>query len=135
MSISNSVRSVLDAGAINELGEACQRAKLGEILTLAIAALTPTESGVVVTANVAPLANQPVALLQVNATAAGTTGIKTLKVGLITGTGAIVPATGECVWDGDKKVLFNATDAVTAAAFTYSVAGSKASCLEAAFVK
>jgi hypothetical protein len=97
----------------------------GEAMSALIAGLAATEAGVVPAGNIlATLANQPDAMLQVNATAAGVVGIKKLLIGPITGAGAIVPKTGECVWNGGLLVAFPAADAVTAVSFTYSVAGT-----------
>lgn len=81
-----------------------------------------TEVAVTVTANVATLAAQPQDLVAVVATAATTTGMKKLLQGPITGPRAIVPATGQAVWDGGVKVLFATADVVTAASFLYTKA-------------
>jgi hypothetical protein len=41
----------------------------------------------------------------------------------------VVPAAGECVWDGGLHVLFAASDLAVTASFTYAVATDVASCL------
>jgi len=128
MSTSN-LQAVLDAGNANNLADAAAKLGLGTLLGYLVEKATATETGVVPAANVATLTNAPVAngLFQVNATAATTTGIKKLRQGPISGSGALVPASGECVWDGSKSVLFAAVDVVTAASFTYAVATDLAS--------
>jgi hypothetical protein len=57
------------------------------------------------------------------------TGVKKLRRGPISGPGALVPAAGECVWDGGKKVLFAAADLALTASFTYAVSTDLASSL------
>lgn len=96
------------------------KADQANLRTALIAAGGNTEQGITVTANVATLANQPRALLSIIATAAGVTGVKKLRIGVVTGPQALVPATGEAVWDGGVKVLFSSIDAVTAASFLYT---------------
>lgn len=104
------------------LADVLKDLRLGDLLALLIRMITATETGVTPASNVATLANVPTLMLQINATTATVTGVKTLLIGPITGAGAIVPATGFAVWSpGTKKVLFAAADAVTAASFTYSV--------------
>lgn len=118
-----SMRLDADKADPNRLPDIFRELGLGALLAKLIAALTVTESAITVTTNVATLANQPAPTIwQINATAGTTTGVKALKIGAITGPGAIVPKTGEAVWDGAKKVLFATVDAVTAASFTYPTA-------------
>ncbi len=77
-----------------------------------------TEKALSISSNKATLTNQPAAILNVNTT--GTTGgIKNLKIGPITGSAALTPATGEVVWDGNKTLLFAAADVITAADVVY----------------
>lgn len=91
--------------------------------TALLSAAGVTEAAVTVTANVATLANQPKALLAVvGTTETGTTHMKKLLRGPITGPGALVPTAGQAVWDGAKKVLFATADVVTVAAFLYTKA-------------
>jgi hypothetical protein len=125
----SSLQAVLDSGNLNDIADAAGKLGLGTLLGYLVAKATATESGVSPASNVATLANAPVAngLFQVNATAGTTTGIKKLRQGPITGPSALVPATGECVWDGAKSVLFAAVDAVSAASFTYAVSTDLAS--------
>lgn len=125
-----SLRTTLNSGNLNQLGDCCADIKMGELLTLAIASLTPTEAAVVPVAHVATLAATPSALFQVNVTAGGSTGIKKLLKGPITGEDAISPAPGECVWNGGVSVKFNAVDNATAVSFTYATATDKLSILE-----
>lgn len=82
-----------------------------------------TEQAVTVTSNVATLASTPSTLLIANATSAGSTGMKEILTGPITGQSAVIPKTGQCTWDGGVKVLFAVGDAVTAADFMYAKAG------------
>ncbi len=98
------------------------KADLAALRTAVISAGGVTEQAVTVTSSVATLANQPKALLSIIATTATVTGVKKLRIGPITGPQALVPATGEAVWDGGVKVLFSSIDAVTVANFRYSKA-------------
>lgn len=115
-----SLRTTLNNGDANRLPDALRSIGLGDLLNLLLPDMTFTETGVAVTTNVATLAAQPQNLYVVNATTATSTGVKTLLKGPISGAKAIVPAAGQCVWDGAKKVLFNAADAATVAKFLYS---------------
>lgn len=72
------------------------------------------QDGLVPSSNVVTLAIKPTAVLDVNATAGTTAGRKKLRVGPVTGSNALAPATGEVIWDGGVKLLFSAVDAVTA---------------------
>src|SRR5882672_4545333 len=115
-----SIRTDLNGSQPNSLSNDVRAVQLGEMLSYFANKATPTQTGVVPSANVATLAAIPVALFQVNATAGTVTGVKTLRKGVV---GTDVPATGECVWQvGTTKVAFAAADAVTAASFTYSLA-------------
>jgi hypothetical protein len=125
----STLRSDLNDSSPNQLADTRRRVQSGDLMTLLIKSLTATEAGVVPAAHVATLAATPTSLYQINATAGAVTGIKKLRRGPITGSGAILPATGEAVWDGGVKVLFNVADAVTAASFTYVTATDKASLL------
>lgn len=107
---------------LNTLSDAVGDLELGDLIVLLINDLTATETGVVPASDVATLAAQPTAMFQINATAGTVTGIKKLLKGPISGEDAVVPKTGEAVWDGGTQVLFNAADAVTAASFTYATA-------------
>lgn len=127
MSTLSTLRQDFNDSSPNNVADLRRRLQSGDLLTLLIKSLTATEAGVVPAANVATLAATPTSLFQVNATTATVTGIKKLRRGPITGSGAITPATGEAVWDGGTKVLFNVADAVTVASFTYVTAADKAS--------
>jgi hypothetical protein len=124
-----SIQAVLDSGNLNQLADAAGALGLGTLLGYITENLSYTETGIPVTSNVATLANAPVAngLFQCKATAGTTQGVNKLRQGPITGANAIVPATGECVWDGNVSVLFAAVDAVSAASFTYAVAADLSS--------
>jgi len=119
-----SLRDTLNLGDANRTPAVFSKLLLGDVLNLLITALAVTESAITVTANVATLANTPSTLLQINATAGTTTGVKKLLRGPVTGATAIVPLTGQAVWDGGVKVLFSTVDAVTAASFTYARAAN-----------
>ena len=127
----SSLQAVLDSGNLNDLADVAAKAGLGTMLAYACSKMGYTETGISVTTNVATLANAPTTngLFQVVATAGTTQGVKKLRKGPTTGASAIVPATGECVWDGAKSVLFAAVDAVSAASFTYAVSTDLAACL------
>lgn len=124
MGAEDTLRDTLNTSNPNRLADALNVLEFGELLNLLLSGLTATETGVSATSSVATLANQPSALVLINATTATTTGVKKLRKGPITGPNAIVPATGEAVWDGGKKVLFATVDAVTVAAFTYATAAN-----------
>ena len=116
----------------NNLPDLAASMGLGEVLSYLLSKATYTEPGIAVTSNVSTLANQPTSqgLFQcVVASVSGgsATGVKKLRQGPITGTNALVPAAGECVWDGAKSVLFCATDLALTASFTYAVSTDEAS--------
>lgn len=121
MSESN-LRGSLNSANLNRVGDALQASGAGDLLNALIIAMSATESGLVPSSNVVTLANVPSTLFDVNATAGTTTGHKQLLEGQITGPNAIVPATGQCVWDGGKKILFAAVDVVTAVSVKYAKA-------------
>lgn len=125
-----SIRDDLNVASNNILADDFRKSRLGELLTLLIDAAAYTQTAVVPAADVATLAAVPTGLFQVEATAAAVTGVKTLRIGRISGEDAIIPATGECVWQpGTATILFAAGDAVTAVSALYSTATNKASCL------
>jgi hypothetical protein len=124
-----SLRDTLNDNNLNQAEDALSAISLGELLTLLIKNSTATEAGLVPAADQITLAATPTALFQINATAGAVTGVKRLRKGPITGSGAIVPATGEAVWDGGTKVLFASVDAVTAASVLYAKSTDKASIL------
>ena len=112
-----STRGTLNAADPNRTDAALNSIRFGSVLNMLLAAAAYTETGVSPSSSVATLANQPESLLDVFATAGTTTGRKTVLKGPISGVGALVPTTGQCVWDGNKKVLFASADAVSAAKF------------------
>lgn len=126
------LRTELNNANPNRTDPAFASVNFGSTLNALIKALTFTETGVVPASNVGTLANAPEpvsgnsvggGLLRILATAeTGTVHEKLLKIGVITGTQAITPAPGECVWDGGKKILFNTADAVTAFSALYTQA-------------
>lgn len=126
-----SVKAALNSGNPNQLGDAVAAAQLGDVLSLAIKSMSATESGVTVTSYLtAPIANQPVALLQVvGITGGGTHTVKKLRKGPVSGAGALVPAAGEVIWDGGLHLLFAAADLAATADLTYTVSTDKASIL------
>jgi hypothetical protein len=131
---SSSLQAVLDSGNINQLGDAAEKLGLGTLLAYAASKMGFTETGIAVTSNVSTLANAPTSagLFQcVVASVSGgsATGAKKLRRGPVSGSGALVPAAGECIWDGGKKVLFAAADLALTASFTYAVATDLASAL------
>jgi hypothetical protein len=134
MSATSSLRETLNGGNPNEVFDAMVRMNLGDVLSYAISKMGYTETGITVTANVATLAAAPKALFQCVAVSATHAGVKKLRRGPITGPNALVPAAGECVWDGGTKVLFAAYDVVATASFVYAVAADIASATEAELV-
>ena len=137
MSATSSVREVLNGGNPNEIFDAAVRTRLGDMLSYACAKMAYTETGIAVTLNVATLAAQPTALFKcfvASVSGGSATGMKKLRKGLITGPHALVPAAGECVWDGGLHVLFAAADLAATASFTYAVATDTASITEADLV-
>ena len=119
------IRDELNQQDPNRSAAALSEAAVGEALNLLIRSATATETGVVPAADVATLAAQPKTLYDINATTAAVTGRKKLILAPITGAGSVLPKTGEAVFDGGTKVLFNVADAVTAAAFTYTTAAGE----------
>jgi hypothetical protein len=117
-----SLRDDLNTSLPGRFPDASKSVGMGDLLNALVTAMTPTETGVSPASNIATLANQPSTLFQVKATAGTTTGVKQLLKGPITGPKAITPATGQVVWDGGKKLLFAAADAVTAVSATYAQA-------------
>lgn len=118
-----SLRDDLNNAVPGRLPSALQSMGAGDAINALLKGLAFTETGVVPAANVGTLANQPSTLFRLLATAeTGATHEKALLRGPITGPKAIVPAVGQAVWDGAKKILFNSTDAVTAFSALYAQA-------------
>lgn len=129
-----SLRDDINNANPNFIADLLRRIGLGELITFLLNAATFTETGITVTANVTTMAAVPTALFRVNATTATVTGEKKLRVGPITGPNALVPATGEVIWDGATKLLFAGADVVTVAKFLYSKAADVSpSCLKQDF--
>lgn len=118
-----SLRDVLNTANPNNVIDALRDIGLGELVNAWINGMTSTETGITVTSNVATLAGQPsVRPFECEATAGTTLGKKQVLWGPTTGPNAIVPATGQCVWNGGTSILFASVDAVTTAKFTYAKA-------------
>ncbi len=117
-----SLRASFDTADPEQMADCFRDFRLGEFLSYVISRVGYTETGIAVVANVSTLAAVPTALFQcvIATTGAAGTGVKTLLKGPITGQGALVPAPGECVWDGGVRVLFNVVDAALTASFTYA---------------
>lgn len=118
-----SMRSTLNQVQPNNAFDVLREVGFGDLLNALIKSLAFTETGIVPSANVATLAAQPssLGLLRALATAeTGTTHEKKILIGPVSGAQALVPAVGQCVWDGGVKVLFNSVDVVTAASFLYA---------------
>ena len=130
MSTSN-LQAILDSGNLNNIADASGKLGIGTLLAYAIAKMGYTDTGTAVTSDVVTLTAQPTAngLFKVVAASGTVTGMKKLLRGPISGAGAIVPATGECVWDGGLHVLFAAVDAVATASSTFAVSTDTASAL------
>ena len=121
MSAESTMRDSLNSGDPNRIADVFRKIGFGDLLNALVSALSATETGLSASTNVVTLANQPSFLpSKVNATAGTTTGVKTVRQGAISGPNAVAPVTGECVWDGGKKILFAAVDAVTTASVTYT---------------
>lgn len=126
------IRDTLNSGNPNVLGDACQAIGLGEMLSLLIAtagasAPTDTLAGGDIVSHLATMAAVPTALFYVNGTVGTVTGVKKLRKGPVSGPNAIVPATGECVWDGGLHILFAAVDAITTCTLLYATSANLAS--------
>lgn len=132
MSAESTLRDSLNTADPNRLPVAAQSIPLGELLTKVIADMTPTEAALVPAAEVLTLAAQPTAVLQINQITGTTNGVKKLLKGPITGNGAVVPATGEAVWDGGTKILMAAVDAAATVDVTYVTDADQASILKRA---
>lgn len=126
-----SVQAALNSGNPNQLGDACAASQLGNVLGYLISKATATQSGATVTSYLtATLSAQPVALMQVvGITAGAARTIMKLRKGPITGANALVPASGEVIWDGGTGLLFAAADLSATCDMTYMVATDKASIL------
>ena len=116
----------------NNLPDLCVSVGMGELLSYLLAKAAYTDTGIAVTSNVATLNAAPTSqglfkCVVASVSGGSATGAKTLLKGPISGSGAIVPATGQCVWDGNTKVLFAAGDLAATASFTYAVATDVAS--------
>jgi hypothetical protein len=116
----------------NKLSDICQSIGMGELLSYLLAKASYTETGITVTSNVATLANAPTSqglfkCVVASVSSGSATGSKTLLRGPISGVNAIVPVAGQCVWDGNLKVLFAAADLAATASFTYAVSTDVAS--------
>lgn len=116
------IRGSLNAANPNRIADAERAIGLGELINSLLLAKTATESGLSPSSNVVTLAATPSALFDVNATAGTVTGHKKLLQGPITGTEAVIPATGQVTWDGGTKLLFAAADVVTTVAVKYATA-------------
>jgi len=110
------LRQALNDGMPQSLADNLREIGFGDMLSLILGSLTPTEAAAAVTSNAKTLANPAGVLIDVVATAGTTTGRKKLLIGGAT----ITPAAGQCVWDGASSVRFAAADAVTAANFLYT---------------
>jgi hypothetical protein len=119
-----SLRDDLNNALPGRIDPALKEMGLGDALNALLKGATFTETGVVPASNVGTLANVPQTLFRVLATAeTGTVHEKQVLKGPISGTQAVVPAAGQCVWlPGGKKILFNAADAVTAFSALYAQA-------------
>ena len=120
-----SLRTELNNPTLGRLASVLQELQFGELLNLAFAGMPYNEVaspgvGLTVTTNIATLNAQPTQIFKANAmTVSGgsATGIKKVLRGPITGQNAVIPASGQCVWDGNVSVLFAACDLVTTAEF------------------
>ena len=134
-----SIRSELNNQSLGRLCANLQELQLGELLNLALAVVAYNEVaspgvGLTVTNNVATLGTKPTQILMANAmTVSGggsATGIKKVLYGPVTGTAAVVPASGQCVWDGNVSVLFAASDLVATAEFATSLSATVTSAMQ-----
>lgn len=119
---SPNIRESLDNASPENMADLHRELAYGDLLSMMVLALAPTEAAAAVVLNVATLAAMPGVLLDVVATVGVSLGRKVLRRGPISGPAALSPAPGEVIWDGGKKVLFNAADAVTAASMLYTLA-------------
>ena len=133
-----SIRSELNNPNLGRLSANLQELQFGELLNLAFAGMAYNEVaspgvGLTVTNNVATLATQPTQIFLANAmTVSGgsATGIKKVLRGPITGDAAVVPASGQCVWNGNVSVLFAASDLVATAEFATSLSATVTSAMQ-----
>ena len=122
MGAETTLRDSLNTAQPDRISPALHSVGFGDLLNALIVGATATETGLSTTSNVGTLSHTPSSLFDVKATAGTTTGHKELLQGPITGAGAIVPATGQVVWDGGVKLLFATVDAVTTFQATYAQA-------------
>ncbi len=115
------IREALNNAVLQELPGLFQQIGLGDFLCYLMDQATPTQAAAAVTSNRITLSNAARRVLDVVCTTGTVTGRKKLLIGPTTGNGAIVPQTGEVVWDGPgtSTLLFAVADGVTAADFFY----------------
>ncbi len=119
------LRDALNQAGPNSLGSLLQQLKFGEAMAVVFEEAADTES-IAVTSNVATLGATPsCAPFQVNGSAGAHTGIKVVRRGPITGEGALLPQSGEVIWDGGTKLLFSSYDAITHTIVTYALAPTR----------
>lgn len=118
------LRETLNNGDANRLPNVFGDGKLGSLMAMLIAGLTPTEAGVVPTTtnpswDFLNLANAAQVVAQVNATAGTFTGILALKINPDDND---LPSSGEVFWDGPgtTRLRFAKADAITAVSITYA---------------
>lgn len=130
MASENTIRGTFTNADPNRLSNAFGQLGIGELLVELIKAMTPTDAGLAIAATLATLTAAPSAPpFQVKGIGGATPGIKKLLIGPITGAGAVVPATGEVVWDGGTKLKFAAIDGNLTCDVTYAKASSSASAM------
>ncbi|TAK93711.1 hypothetical protein EPO05_06980 [Patescibacteria group bacterium] len=110
------LRELINLSNPENIADALQQMLFGDVLSMLIAALTPTEAAAAVASNQKTLTNRAGILLDVVATAGTTTGRKAILIG----GSSVVPTAGQCVWNGTSLVRFAAADAVTASNFLYT---------------
>jgi len=112
------IREALDQGLPNQTFDLLREINVGDVLSLMIASLTPTESAAGVVSHLKTLTNAASAVYDVVATAGTVIGRKKLLKGQYLP--AQVPS-GYVAWDGGALMTFSAADAVTASNFTYTL--------------
>jgi hypothetical protein len=123
--MSETLRDTMNLADPNRLDRAAADTRLGDLMTLLIADLAPTESGVTIISDVATLSDQPTASGPFQVVGIGGVGeVKKLLRGSLNADGDIVPVPnpGEVTWDGNKGLRFNTDDAETTCDVTYALA-------------
>lgn len=115
----NILAELNSGGNTNRMPDLWSTLKIGSLLALLVQNMPATETGAGgIAAGVKTLANPADVIFDVQSTAGNLPNPTRLT--LLKGDSTIIPTTGQCVWDGAKKIRFAAADAVTQASIWYA---------------